>query len=581
MARARATKPDILRATARQEARGAPNAAARSRFVPSTQTVLRGAAAAAALAATAATVAAGIHALNNWRSSYNPSSSSRYTPEQQQKDGFFARHRGPQQARSQQHAQQGSPPAPVQHRHLGGSTALSSPSAPTAKPRRVATSGKMNKDDLWFKDLFGFVDNNGTGEAAGPNTFEYYQQRFEYDKENGTLKSKHAVGTQWQAGQFDTPSLSELRKASTAMRAERESQAAKTDNPITETTVTFVSGDVAILHGNPDYAGAVFQAASQFNCLEFLSAESTPEHGVATYVRDKTQGPACAISCAPGTIVRNYFGRNGFWPQTSANQIENLGGVITSLSREKSVSVQSTAGRSLVTVKNGYTSATKDDLITLNERIKDLGPRTPSAGTGGSSGSSGSDRETMMDRLRVGVQRDTQVTCTKLATGKDEPWYKVSAREPVLVTQVYASALSVQYAIADGNTTKKDWAPFAQLVLDAAYEATLHAAVLYARPPEANGRRKVVLTALGGGVFGNEPAWISAAIVRALKLFKNAGLDVVINEYDPGTPAYKEIRRAIEAEFGTKAMLQPDGAFGREANEANKAKPRPVAMYTE
>ena len=47
MARARATKPDILRATARQEARGAPNAAGRSRFVPSTQTVLRGAAAAA------------------------------------------------------------------------------------------------------------------------------------------------------------------------------------------------------------------------------------------------------------------------------------------------------------------------------------------------------------------------------------------------------------------------------------------------------------------------------------------------------------------------------------------------------
>ena len=566
MARARATKPDILRATARQEARGAPNAAGRSRFVPSTQTVLRGAAAAATLAATAATVAAGVHTLNNWRSSYNPSSSSRYTPEQQQKDGFFARHRGPQQARSQQHAQQGSPPAPVQHRHLGGS-----------KPPRVATDRKMSQDEHWFEDLFGFVD----WKTEDAETYEYYQESFTYDKENGTLKSKHAVGTQWQAGQFDTPSLSELRKASTAMRAERESQAAKTDNPITETTVTFVSGDVAILHGNPDYAGAVFQAASQFNCLEFLSAESTPEHGVATYVRDKTQGPACAISCAPGTIVRNYFGRNGFWPQTSANQIENLGGVITSLSREKSVSVQSTAGRSLVTVKNGYTSATKDDLITLNERIKDLGPRTPSAGTGGSSGSSGSDRETMMDRLRVGVQRDTQVTCTKLATGKDEPWYKVSAREPVLVTQVYASALSVKYAIADEKTTEKDWAPFAQLVLDAAYEATLHAAVLYARPPEATGRRKVVLTALGGGVFGNEPAWISAAIVRALKIFKNAGLDVVINEYDPGTPAYKEIRRAIEAEFGTKAMLQPDGAFGREANEANKAKPRPVAMYTE
>ena len=175
-----------------------------------------------------------------------------------------------------------------------------------------------------------------------------------------------------------------------------------------------------------------------------------------------------------------------------------------------------------------------------------------------------------MGLLRVGVQRDTQVTCTKLATGKNEPWYKVSAAaDPLLVTQVYASALSVQYAIADGKTTKEEWTPFAQLVLDAAYEATLHAAVLYARPPEAKGRRKVVLTALGGGVFGNEPAWISAAIVRALKIFKNAGLDVVINEYTPG--ALREIKEAIAADPEIRSLLQP----------AAPAFARPVVMYTE
>jgi len=68
--------------------------------------------------------------------------------------------------------------------------------------------------------------------------------------------------------------------------------------------------------------------------------------------------------------------------------------------------------------------------------------------------------------------------------------------------------------------------PLARLVLEAAYEATLHAAVLHGAE-----RQKVVLTALGGGVFGNKPAWIAEAVVKAIAKFKNAGLDIVINEF--------------------------------------------------
>ncbi len=45
----------------------------------------------------------------------------------------------------------------------------------------------------------------------------------------------------------------------------------------------------------------------QFNCLEFPSPDSTPEHGVTAYMHDHTQGPACALACAAGTVVRNYF----------------------------------------------------------------------------------------------------------------------------------------------------------------------------------------------------------------------------------------------------------------------------------
>ena len=128
----------------------------------------------------------------------------------------------------------------------------------------------------------------------------------------------------------------------------------------------------------------------------------------------------------------------------------------------------------------------------------------------------------------------------------------------------------MQYAVNDGETTKEEWAPFARLVLDAAYEATLHAAVIHAKETNNNnGRKKVVLTALGGGVFGNDMEWISAAIVRALTLFKNAGLDVVINEYTPG--ALREIKEAIAADPEIRSLLQP----------AAPAFARPVVMYTE
>ena len=499
------SKADILRATSRHEARhaqpGSGSGSGRSglsRFVPSKATVLKGALGAASVAA----VAAGIHALGTYNPSYEP------------------------------------------HRY-SGIPAFRKPAA-----TRVATDRKMKEEALWFEDLFGFGDGDGERGAARDPEFKGHREQFTYDKENGSLSLASDPKMKWQAGKFEATSLATLR---------RQTQTEGKLEPTTPSTITFVSGDVAVLHGDLDYAGAVFQAASQFNCLEFISPEDTPEHGVAAYYYDKTQGPACAISCAPGTIVRNYFAMGGTAKKSGAAQnrnvqINTLDDVNEDLRKRHKPRRE---GTSLVQVRNGYTSSTTHQLTKLNKIIASLTEHS---------------RDTTQGLLRVGVQTETQVTCTKLKTGTDEPWHKVNAASgPLLVTQVYASALSVQYAVEKGDTTHADWAPFAKFVLEAAYEATLHAAVLYAK--ETKGRRKVVLTALGGGVFGNEPAWISAAIVRALKIFKNAGLDVVINEYTQG--ALHKIKRAIAADPETSPLLQSEGAFGREA------KARPVVMYTE
>ena len=43
-------------------------------------------------------------------------------------------------------------------------------------------------------------------------------------------------------------------------------------------------------------------------CLSYSLCRFTqPEDGVTLYAADPTQGPACALACAAGSVYRNYF----------------------------------------------------------------------------------------------------------------------------------------------------------------------------------------------------------------------------------------------------------------------------------
>jgi hypothetical protein len=72
------------------------------------------------------------------------------------------------------------------------------------------------------------------------------------------------------------------------------------------------------------------------------------------------------------------------------------------------------------------------------------------------------------------------------------------------------------------------WRRFATLVLEAAYEATMLAALLNA---EENGSGTVLLKRLGGGAFGNDFTWINGSIDRAICQVRHRGLDVRIVSY--------------------------------------------------
>ena len=103
-------------------------------------------------------------------------------------------------------------------------------------------------------------------------------------------------GASYGIGELELVSLEALR--------ERAKSAGDLPGRVKTSVVT---GDVRHMHRSRENAGALFQVASQFNLLEMVSPDVTPEDGVTRYQNDPTQGPACAIAAGAATIYRNYF----------------------------------------------------------------------------------------------------------------------------------------------------------------------------------------------------------------------------------------------------------------------------------
>jgi hypothetical protein len=127
---------------------------------------------------------------------------------------------------------------------------------------------------------------------------------------------------------------------------------------------------------------------------------------------------------------------------------------------------------------------------------------------------SATELDAIREKLQIGVQWDTQVT------------FKGAKH---LVTQVYCSALPVAYS----GLASAQWEPFARLVLEAAYEATLAVTLLNA---EKTGKKTAYLTLLGEGAFGNDQTWILDAIRRAATMYKEEDLELKIVSFNRSNP---------------------------------------------
>lgn len=314
----------------------------------------------------------------------------------------------------------------------------------------------------WFTKLMGFTERN-------PKEVRAWVE----------LEGEHLVsrvsGARYRFGRLEIPTLGELR-------TQCEGLPVRTGRLTIEEWV----GNVKELHRDSRNENALIQAASQFNLLEMVGPNVTPEHGIGGYENDGTQGPACAISCGAGTVYRNYFvpvgGQIGQSAECQVDCLKDIGEALGNASKR------------LWEMRNGYALFEPRGLSKVALKLNS---------------SSEEELEVLRTKLRIGIQWGTEVTLKGCGHS---------------VSQVYGSALPIGYC----NCKLSDWEPIARLVLDASYEATLAAAVLnFARTGSAN----VYLTTIGGGVFGNPHPWIFSAIQRACDRFRDIPLRVVMVSY--------------------------------------------------
>ncbi len=241
----------------------------------------------------------------------------------------------------------------------------------------------------WFEQLFGFTE---TGHGIEENIFI---------SENKIISK--ANNREFIFGELEVSTVKELREKIN-------------NNHKGEIKVNEIFGNAGEIHKRPENENDLFQVASQFNLLEMMSPDATPEKGITIYQYDKTQGPSCAMACPAGTLYRNYFTK------------------INTLSK-----IEEMFEDDYWKMKNGYTLFQTQGLVDLNEIIPD-------------------NREIIIENLQVGIQWNTEV-----------------GRTNRLVSQIYCSAVPVTY---NYGIPKHLFKPFASLILEATYEATFLAAIL-------------------------------------------------------------------------------------------------------
>jgi hypothetical protein len=306
----------------------------------------------------------------------------------------------------------------------------------------------------------------------------------------------------WAAGRFETPSIAELRqRAKRAGASGGRLRLWVLDGAAPATDVGGLQATAA--------PGSLFQAASQFNCLESTEPYVTP---VVEYFRDRTQGPRASISAFPATLLRHYAAPRGDgnrFVQTDADQLNLLAGVF---------------GPDVARVQSGYLMA---------HNVRD-----PAALVAALTAN--------FESICVGVHEQAQVVLGYDFEGS------VTESAKRRIAQVFTSTV-VGGGYGGTGLGDAEFEGACRQLLRAAYLGTLLAAV-------ALGQRLAVLTLVGGGVFGNPIPLIWDAICWAAaetEPLLARDLDVIVNGRNLGDHMPRETILTAVRERGGALLAFP------------------------
>lgn len=302
------------------------------------------------------------------------------------------------------------------------------------------------------------------------------QETFRFDEQGFAMLN--VGGRTWDAGCFETVSIANLRTH--AKSVERTELAPKLRlwvldgaNPAT---------DIGALQATTD--GALFQVASQFNCLESPGPHIT---AISNYFDDFTQGPRASISAFPATMLRHYSapkkGGGYFTQHTNGAQIKLLA---------------EACGEGVC--DNGYfTGKRLSDPERVVRRL-----------------------EENFEKIHVGIHDGAQVVL-------GYNWYgEVDESASRKIAQVFTSTVAGGDYDGRINLGENAFHRSSTQLLRAAYLGTLLSAICL-------GRKRVVLTLIGGGVFQNSINVIWNSIEWALEQVSPIlpfDLDVFLNGYN-------------------------------------------------
>jgi hypothetical protein len=124
--------------------------------------------------------------------------------------------------------------------------------------------GKGLNRKSWFEQLVGFKEENR--EQVRQNLI--IEDNFIHSKVNGET---------YDFGKLEIISLQELKRIISLNQ-----------NYNSQITIAELVANVQELHTDSSNKNAVFQAASQFNLLEMISPNVTPDNGITNYENDHT-----------------------------------------------------------------------------------------------------------------------------------------------------------------------------------------------------------------------------------------------------------------------------------------------------